>query len=163
LWTETVEQKYIVEDPGDWEALPSGHLVGIRKCETALQSVENPRHHLITGSELRRRGGFERQLSHSAPKEGDDDWEVWSISSRGERTTIPLSGLGHDHLLVGGLGPLEKIGKRSLAVGLGNVVKIITVGKEKFDSLDSGSDDGTFVGMTASRRKKSNVSRKRSS
>jgi hypothetical protein len=97
------------------------------------------------------------------PKEEYDGWEVWSISARGERNTIQLSGMGHDHLLVGGLGPLEKVGKRSLVVGLGNVIKTITVGKEKFDGPDSGSDDGTFVGMTASRRKRTNVSRKRSS
>lgn len=163
LWTETVEHRYSIKNPGDWEALPSGHLVGIRKCETALQSLETSRYYSTSGSELRRRGGLERQPTHSMPKEEYDGWEVWSISARGERTTIQLSGMGHDHLLVGGLGPLEKVGKRSLAVGLGNVIKTITVGKEKFDGPDSGSDDGTFVGMTASRRKRTNVSRKRSS
>lgn len=166
LWTETVEQRYFIENPGDWTALPIGYLVGIRKYEIAIQSIETPSHQSTAGSELRQRGGFKRQQSHISPKDDNDNWEVWSLSPRGEQTTIPLSQynrIGQDHLLVGGLGPIEKVGKRSLAVGLGNVVKVITVGKEKFDSLDSGSDDGIFVGMTASRRKKSNLSRKRSS
>jgi hypothetical protein len=167
LWTETVEDKYTIDSPGDWEALNTGHLVGIRKCETPLQSVEPAMRRLTTGSELRRRGGFERQKSHSFHNQDrDDNWEVWSISARGERTTLPLSqpsGKGHEHLLVSGLGPLQKVGKRSIAVGLGNVIKIITVGNERFDSIDSGSDNENFVGMTSNRRKRSNVRRKRSS
>lgn len=165
LWTETVEQRYSIKNPGDWESLPIGQLVGIRKCDPTFQPIENASRGMNAGSGLRRRGGFERQPSHTSSKlDNDDDWEVWSISARGERTSTLLSqhsGLGNGHLLVGGLGPIEKVGKRSLAVGLGNVVKIITVGNERFDSIDSGSDDGTFVGMKASRRKRSNISRKR--
>lgn len=168
LWTETVEQRFAVQNPGDWEALPIGYLVGIRKCEPILQSVETVSHNTIVRSGLRRRGGSGRQSIHFTPREDNDDdnWEVWSMSARGERSTIPLSqygAMGHDHLLVGGLGPVEKVGKRSLAVGLGNVVKIIMVGNERFDSMDSGSDDGAFVGMKTSRRKRSNAGRKRTS
>jgi hypothetical protein len=167
LWTETMEEVYTVQNPGDWEALPKGHLVGIRKCEAGLQSIETSGRAITSGSGLRQRGAFAHQSSNITPKqESDDDWEVWSLSARGEQTTTLLSPngrLGCDHLLVGGLGPIERVGQRSLAVGLGNVVKIITVGNERFDSIDSGSDDGTFVGMKASRRKRSTTSRKRTS
>ena len=166
LWTETVEQVYTVQNPGDWEALPIGHLVGVRKCKSIIQPIE-PSGHTISGSGLRRRGAFDRQPSNSSIKQNsENDWEVWSLSARGEQTTIPLSqynGIGNDHLLVAGLGPLEKIGKRSIAVGLGNVVKIITIGNERYDRIDSGSDDGAFMGVKPSRRKRSNVSRKRTS
>ncbi|KAG0648260.1 Sterol regulatory element-binding cleavage-activating [Hyphodiscus hymeniophilus] len=164
IWTETVEQVHTVQNPGDWEALAIGHLVGIRKCESAIHSIETS-HHTSNGSVLRRRGPFDRRHPNSSVKqESDDDWEVWSLSARGEQTTTPLSqhrGIGNDHLLVGGLGPIEKVGKRSLAVGLGNVVKVIAVGNERFDSVDSGSDEGAFVGMKSSRRKRSNMSRRR--
>jgi hypothetical protein len=165
LWTDTVEQVYSMQNPGVWEALPKGHLVGIRKCGSSIQAVETATRGSIAESGLRRRGGFERQSSHSSSKrDNNDDWEVWYLSVRGEQTTTPLSqhsSMGNDHLLVSVLGPIEKVGKRSLAVALGNVAKIISVGNERFDSIDSGSDDGTFVGMKASRRKRSNISRRR--
>ena len=165
LWTETAEQRYSVESPGDWDALPVGYLVGVRKC-APIHSAETTGDPATTGFRLRRRG-FEFHVSRSATKNDEDDsWEVWSLSARGERITMPLSEhsrLVHDHLLVAGLGPLEKIGKRSLAVSLGNVIKIITVGNERFDSIGSGSDDGNFMGMTSSRRKRSATSRKRGS
>jgi hypothetical protein len=162
LWTETVEQKHHVDNPGHWEALSSGHLIGVRKYETTLKPIETPGRTNF-GSGLRKRGGFDRKDAYSASQAADDKWEVWSISGRGDVTTAPLSGIQNDHLLVETLGPFEKLGKRTLAVGLGNVIKIITVGKEKFDSMDSASDDAAFVGMTASRRKKSSSGRKRTS
>jgi hypothetical protein len=89
--------------------------------------------------------------------ETEDSWEVWSLSSRGERTVTPLCGINEkDNLLVGSLGPLQKVGNRSIAVGLGNIIKVITVGHEKFDG-ESSNDDQVFVGMaaaTVSRRKR---------
>jgi hypothetical protein len=73
---------------------------------------------------------------------------------------------GHDHLLVGSLGPIVKIGKRSIAVGLGNVVKVIMIGSERFDGQEESDHDTAFVGMKAvgvRRKKLSNAARKRSS
>jgi WD40 repeat protein len=164
LWTETVEQSYSIQHPGDWQALPEGHIIGIRKCFPTPGTVEPGSHHTAVGSGLRRRGSLVRQPPQSFPKQEKDDWEVWSLSGRGERTTLRLyqnTGMGNDHLLFGGLGPLERVGKRNLAVGLGNVVKVITVGHDRFHSVDSGSDNGTFVGITSNRRKRLTVWRKR--
>jgi len=92
--------------------------------------------------------------------ESEDFWEVWSLSSRGEKAVTPLSGYNEKgNLLVGSLGPLQKVGNRSIAVGLGNVIKFITVGHDKFDG-ESSNDDQAFVGMaaaTASRRRRPGV------
>ncbi|OWP05031.1 hypothetical protein B2J93_601 [Marssonina coronariae] len=146
LWRETVEQRYEIENPGEWDALNAGHLLGIRKCQ--LPAARPAAH---TG--LRRRG--------HAPfpgSEDDDVWEVWSISARGERTVTPLCGYAErNNLLVSGLGPMCKMGRRTLVVGLGDVVKVISVGHEMFDGESSDGDDnglGSLAGMTASRRKR---------
>ena len=94
------------------------------------------------------------------PAEIEDSWEVWSLSARGEKAVTPLTGYNErGNLLVGSLGPLQKVGNRSIAVGLGNVIKVITVGHEKFDG-ESSNDDQAFVGMVAaaaSRRRRHGV------
>jgi len=43
-----------------------------------------------------------------------------------------------------------------VAVGLGNIIKVITIGNERFDGKEDSDDDTAFVGMKAStlRRKK---------
>ncbi|PBP15893.1 sterol regulatory element-binding protein cleavage-activating protein [Diplocarpon rosae] len=146
LWCETVEQRFEIENPGDWDALNAGHLIGIRQRQ--LPAARPAAH-----TSLRRRG-------HARPPRSEDDdiWEVWSISARGERTITPLCGYGErDNLLVSGLGPMCKMGRRTLVVGLGNVVKVISVGHEMFDGESSEGDDhglGSLVGMAASRRKR---------
>lgn len=158
LWKETKEFTHVVENPGNWEALPVGYAVGVRK--STPPPVKDLGHHLAPTSGLRRRGRFERRTSADLKRKGDEDlWEVWSLSMRGERASIPLNASNEnslilDHLLVTSLGPIEKVGKRSLAVGLGNVIKVITVGNDRFDEQDNAIDDSAFVGMTASRRKK---------
>lgn len=161
LWKETVEHTYTVEKPGDWEALPIGYIVGVRKCTPRRK---DPQHARPT-SELRRRAGFERRIPSNDMLKRDDNedlWEAWSLSMRGEHSSTPLESFSQDHLLVTDVGPVETVGKRSMAVGLGNVVKIITVGNDRFDELDSAVDDTAFVGMASSRRKRGAYSRRRS-
>lgn len=170
LWRETVENRYIVENPDKWEALPVGYIVGIRKKQTKLQPKDMSNHLQPLGSSgIRRRGVPVKRPSalesRNSEISDEDSWEVWSISARGEEANIPLcDATEQDHLLVGQLGPIEKVGKRSIAVGLGNVVKVITVGNEKFDDQESADDDAAFVGMAKSRRRRYGPgSRKRSS
>lgn len=210
LWTETVEHTYTEPNPGTWEALFVGYIVGVRKCPSP-SSITSPNSHNPSSQSqaisthhapstpttgLRRRGGFALRSaiteswkphfnhghSHGGnhnnhnPADDEDTWEVWSLSMRGERSTIPLNplpppppsnpssptspsshpfnspsntytqdhpynNLTQDHLLIDTLGPLSKLGKRSIVVGLGNVIKVVTVGNERFDE-----DDGNLGG-----------------
>jgi hypothetical protein len=57
---------------------------------------------------------------------------------------------------------MAKVGHRSIAFAIGNVVKVVSVGIDKFDE-ESSNDDGVFVGMAAasSRRKRPNAARVR--
>ncbi|KAK0116365.1 hypothetical protein ONS95_013385 [Cadophora gregata] len=166
LWRETVEQRYEIENPGEWDALNAGYLVGVRKRESSSAKADP---FPIANTGLRRRGGnLPRPLTIRKDTSivEDDVWEVWSISARGERTTTPLCGYAeNDHLLVPGLGPVHKMGSSSIVVGLGNVIKVISVGNDKFDGGENSADNALFVGMaaaTTSRRKKTSLSSKKS-
>ena len=158
LWNDAVETRHIIENPGKWESLQVGYLVGLRKItksngEDKSQETTN----------IRRRGVTIPQ-KRSRPSTIKDQWEVWSISARGERFTLPMCDeASGQQLLVDTPGPIVRVGKRSVAIGMGNVIKIITVGHERFNGQDDSDDDTAFVGMKASqsRRKKFNSTRKR--
>lgn len=163
LWKETVEHIYEVDNPGQWNALQIPYLVGVRKYAAPVSQEPVHQSGLVSG--LRRRGGFGQPVLDINRKVDDSDlWEVWSLSMHGEQSTVALNPnlRGKSQLLIGSLGPVERVGKRRLAVGLGNVVKIITVGNERFDADDSAIDDSAFVGTTPSRRKKVSFARRKS-
>jgi hypothetical protein len=171
LWRETVENTQSIQNPGNWDALQIGYIVGVRKREDSSATKVSAGDHTRSsslGSGLRRRGvdrpTFPHQELHKSEQD-EDVWEVWSLSCRGEKAVTPLCDNDNEEgiLLVGSLGPMARIGNRSIAVGLGNVIKVITVGHERFDDVDSEANDAAFVGIANGRRKKALVdSRKRS-
>ncbi|CAD6498671.1 BgTH12-04332 [Blumeria graminis f. sp. triticale] len=164
VWRETREHQFEIENPGQWEALQSGYLIGIRKREARSQVKEDLPHTLH--ADLRRRGiRFSRKFNDNAPHSPpeQDLWEVWAISARGERYAQPLCGpTEQDYLLIGSLGPMQVMGRYSVAVGLGNMVKVISVGKAKFDCDENLSDDATFAAMAVTRRRRPNLSKRKS-
>jgi len=167
LWRETVENRYVVERPGEWEALQVGYIVGVRKSERD-RPKEVVGHHMQSLTGLRRRGAaLKRSFSNELRQDNEenDSWEAWSLNGRGDRSSIPLCDEreGREYLLVSGLGPMVKVGKRSIAVALGNVIKVVTVGSDKFDDQEEDNHNTSFVGMAASRKKKPSLaSRKKS-
>ncbi|XPS74957.1 hypothetical protein M3J09_007069 [Ascochyta lentis] len=82
------------------------------------------------------------RYTHTAVNDANP-WEAWTLSLIGEYRSRPLLPDNHDdmeddaedNLFVVAPGPIAKLGKRSVAVGFGNTVKIITLGKELFDGL----------------------------
>lgn len=146
LWRETVERTYTIEDPGNWMILQGGFVVGIRKRETPRPSPAPSK----DSTTLRRRG---QRIAGNPNSDPDEIWEVWTISDRGEESTMPLCNYHdgfQDHLLISTLGPMAQIGRRSIAISLGNVIKVVTVGNERFD----GTDKGNEAFQVARRRKK---------
>ena len=86
------------------------------------------------------------------------------LSAKGERTTLSLrtdedGEPSNGHLLVSSCGPMIRIGQRSIAVGMGNVIKVITVGHESFN-IEEASDD--IAKAMSGRRRRPAVARKRS-
>lgn len=157
---EATENRFEIENPGQWEALQAGYLVGIRKRETNLKEIVDNSFQ-VPSSVLRRRDTFVSRISCSE----QESWEIWAISSRGERYSRPLyDPMDQGHLLFGSLGPLKVIGRHTIAVCIGNVVKAISVGKEIFIRSDDSDDDSTLPEMAVTRikrRKKPHLPKKK--
>jgi hypothetical protein len=171
LWRETILNTYTMKDPGEWVALRSGFVVGVRKL-SGPKLLEGVNGHMKMGTnvggELRRRGRLSKWPQNSRKMEGnpaierEDRWEVWTLSSRGECSNMPFCNYDkdRDHLLVGSLGPIARVGKGSIAVGLGDVVKIVQVGNERFGG-DEVVDES--AGKVVGRKRKGVRGRMRSS
>ncbi|KAF2108543.1 sterol-sensing domain of SREBP cleavage-activation-domain-containing protein [Lophiotrema nucula] len=79
-----------------------------------------------------------------------DTWEAWTLSTTGEFRSRPLTSDpspedpdvpdADEQLFVANPGPITRLGKRSVAVGYGNTVKVLTLGKESFDGISGGED-----------------------
>ncbi|KAI9733507.1 MAG: hypothetical protein M1818_007255 [Claussenomyces sp. TS43310] len=158
-WAYAVEHNHRVASPGSWKTLPIGVIVGVNKCEASPQrglDCKADRATLASGG-LRKRGTFlQRSRGVMTPRCNDDRWKAWLLSAKGERMDMSLcedeeSGRTF-HLLTPNCGPLARIGQRSIAVGLGNSVKVITVGHERFDGAVDTSEN-LALAMAGRRRK----------
>jgi hypothetical protein len=162
-WINAIEQIHRFEAPGEWQALPCGVVIGVRKRPSSRQTSIEPTTSstdILTG-ELRRRTPVKRVTKE---REEEDAWEIWMLSPKGERVTMPISddenNPGGRHLYATSCGPMTRVGRRSIAVGLGNVMKVITVGNERFDGAEDSSED--MAAAIASRRRKLLTPRKKS-
>ncbi|KAF1946129.1 hypothetical protein EJ02DRAFT_500265 [Clathrospora elynae] len=158
------EAVHYVEPVGVWESTSALSVVGFRRCiqsctPSSTASGANDGHFsadpVALASALKQRA--QNQSSSNGPSTsrrdqmkvsgGDTDtWEVWTLSSAGEFRSRPLfpddldetaDASYEDNLFVAAPGPITRLGKRSVALGFGNTVKIITLGKECFDGLTS--------------------------
>jgi hypothetical protein len=166
--SNTRELKRRVKDPGKWEPLLNGSIVGVR-----TKSAGTADDHTTVSQTL---GGLRRR-SATTPKQQPASqrarWEVWVISqleNQESYETRPLwaededdGGLAREHLIISSLGPIVRVGGSSVAVGFGDTIKIITVGHERFDNpTDRFGED--LINLTARRRKITNgASRARTS
>jgi hypothetical protein len=163
-WDRAVEQVHRVESPGAWVSLATGIVVGVRKRDVSPPSpdstVNDPS---FSMSGLRRRGNPLRQPPNFEEPGEDDGWEAWMLSAKGESLTTPLCAADgnhsddalHYHLLAARCGPIAQVGHRSAAVGLGNVIKVITIGSERFFDESASGTGPILVG----RRRRSVVPR----
>ncbi|KAI1503550.1 sterol-sensing domain of SREBP cleavage-activation-domain-containing protein [Biscogniauxia marginata] len=157
-WRRAKETRRVIKSPGVWEALPTGMMVGIRrkpgdKCSTNGYNFSQP-HQPANG--LRRRHQGCLPTKQCTPQ---DNWEVWMFSHFGKQDTwetVPLCADIEDdgHLFVTSLGPMVNFGRASVALGLSNVIKVIMVGNERFDSGDDYSQPGDGMPVASSRRRK---------
>jgi len=153
-WTRARELRTHVSDPGKWEALANGCVVGLRKMNDHSKQKKSRYSSPATGLRQRIYQNRSADLQRSQP----DQWEVWLVCQLGRqslRETRPL----HDeddsasHLMINELGPIVKVGLTSIAVGFGNEIKLITVGHERFgDSLDAFGNGSTPITIRRQRR-----------
>lgn len=132
-WESAKETKRHISNPGSWSVLSDGSVVGIRQKSNRT---------LVTQTNGQRRT---EGLRHRSPrKEPGRDllgrWEIWSAPQSGHLRTDETRPLFQDderagHLFVTELGPMIRVGQRSIAFSFGNVVKLVTVGgHERFES-----------------------------
>jgi hypothetical protein len=158
-----IQDVYCVEPAGVWESTNLLSVVGIRRCIISSppsssasddDEDETPPHFTGPTSSLKQRAKLRgTPLSHDTPDA--DSWEAWTLSSTGEFRSRPLlpsddmdsadSAPAEDDLLVAAPGPIMRLGKKSIAVGFGNTVKIVTLGKELFDGTARGAAEGSAL------------------
>jgi hypothetical protein len=155
-WETSKELKRIITSPGTWEALPSGLLVGVRR-KPSEQVGHNGHSHLPLEGLRKRRRSLNQQAIKSGLR-GQEDWEAWMFSHFGKHETwetVPLCPDTEDdgHLFATNVGPMARIGRSSIAVGLSNVVKVIMVGHDRFEAGETVSL-GNGVPAASSRRRR---------
>lgn len=186
-WGETTQIIRRVPNPGKWETLANGRIVGVRQQAPHKLKEQDLPSPIITpvasSSGLRRRSSTmsDRFMgpARNMKKAENDIWEAWTIdhlSSRPNTDTsapvesVPLNppsrdneALSHDgvaisnshqNLMISELGPLVKLGTSSVAVGFGNVIKIISVGHEHFDRPRTRLTRDNLRNLAASTRRK---------
>jgi hypothetical protein len=169
------EAVHLVEPAGVWESTSASSFVGIRRnnppptpssTSSDADDAHFPADPAKLVSALKQRAKkqsvphalFKFNSTHTSthPASADSDtWEAWTLSSSGEFRSRPLcpddvddpAGNFHDELFVASPGPIARLGQRSVAVGFGNTVKIITLGKEVFAgslALENGTPEGGY-------------------
>ncbi|KAK0728088.1 sterol-sensing domain of SREBP cleavage-activation-domain-containing protein, partial [Lasiosphaeria miniovina] len=157
VWDGTREVIRRVANPGTWEALSNGSIVGVRqKPQAQAQQWQSK----VAVGGLRKRGGNRSDTGSGGS--ASEAWEVWVISNletKGDLETRLLDlpdGDKHDqgHLMISDLGPMVRLGTKSVAVGLGNVIKVISVGHEYFDEHRDHLAPSDLRNMSAARRRR---------
>ena len=149
-WSAAIVTKRRVKNPGQFNILRDGSLVGIRRRKTPETEGKD-------GGEAK--DGLRNRFSgRGATRNRPIEWEAWTISPSartGADEEQPLFRKGEqpNHLLISDLGPRARVGMMSAAFAFGNVIKLITVGgPERFDvAMEEGSDKHLNF---ASRRRK---------
>ena len=181
-WTQPNETTKHIPNPGVWDALPTGSILGVRsRCRQPAPSPcpsGLPTQFLLGG--LRRRrydppqdtttvSSTSRSSSSGSSSSGssgsgrqDQGWEAWVLDLRpdakSEFETLRIDGGGGgldgegEGLMIAEVGPMVRLGTGSVAVGFGDVVKVVSVGHEFFDDAGLGAAVGLEV--VGSRRKK---------
>jgi Sterol-sensing domain of SREBP cleavage-activation len=146
--------EYRVADPGQWEATNEQSLVGIRSScikgsgnatndsATPYISISTSRHLSNSIASLRPRTFRARE--DSKPTRAQNEWEVWTLSSTGAFSSMSVAMDATTDLFVAQPGPLAPLGKRSVAVVLGNGIRVVTVGGERIEEVvrDVGVEKG---------------------
>ncbi|UPX10967.1 uncharacterized protein EKO05_0001598 [Ascochyta rabiei] len=165
------EAVYIVEAAGVWDSTNDSGVAGVRRRaqSTSASSVasddddEAVSSSVTLTSAVRQRASRpssshvssakNRRYQHTTINDSDP-WEAWTLSLTGEYRSRPLLADNNDDmeddaeddLFVVAPGPIAKLGKRSVAVGFGNTIKIITLGRELFDGLAT-HNGGVDIGL----------------
>ena len=151
-WLDATKSQKHIKNPGAWEALSGGHVVGIRK---QLRGPLNAKCGVVPGA---REGLRQRRSTDECRSRCETVWEVWMVSDIGKSdvlVTRPLFVEGEEraHLIVSEMGPLAKLGPNAMAVGFGTEIKIIATGQGYFSQDSDDADKNASLSVGSRRRK----------
>jgi len=164
------EHLFPIENPGSWESMNTLGIAGVRKTlggadtphstMSTTSGFDAPQFNLDLVNAVKTRGGADTQhhfgsflsLDHSTSSADREvgEWEVWTMTMNGEFHVEPLHhssandishAISEDDLLAADLGPVVRLGQRSIAIGFGNRVKVVMVGNERFEQDASEFQD----------------------
>lgn len=142
--------------PGTFQVISSRGVLGLRKRPIPEEQTNGNGH----APELRRR----RQARHKVESEQEqDEWEAYAFSTSGEMRTqdIPVAGDHEMSLYVTEPGPIVPLDAQSVAVGLGNAVKVLRVSSRNGGGgRTTGAPALERHGSTTASRKRLGVGRK---
>jgi hypothetical protein len=148
-WEDTREMKKHVTNPGVWDALHNGCVVGVRRKSVGRAGSQSPT-----------QGGMRQRITRSESRtpKPSDEWEAWLVSQLGRQElceTWPISREFEEdgQLMVTQLGPLVKVGTASLAIGFGNIIKLITIGHERYNAKSDMTDNEQALKFGTRRRR----------
>jgi hypothetical protein len=148
---------YDVPTPGVWESTNDDMLIGVRRAKAPTKPTTDRRPRdassVTTTATPTALSPLMRESLRSPPRGGGGPpsaahhqplaWEVWTLSAAtGELTTAPLPGrrddpravaVGKPVLYAADAGPLARLGKRTVAVALGNVLHLVTAGEKRIE------------------------------
>jgi len=170
------ESRHWLENPGAWEATHVQSVIGVRKrysiplspsSSSSAETNHTPSSPGSLGNALKHRkrdGNIAKSLnSLNAARTGNDmelnsepdDWDAWTMSASGEIHTAPLP---RNNLFVASPGPIARLGKGGVAVGLGCDIIIITLsGHERFEE---GTDEYQDLSVATKWRTRKGTGRK---
>lgn len=131
-WEEAIEMKKRIKEPGTWGIVKGKSVIGVRQEPNAPRS---------TGPRVFRRRSAVPRGNTGAPTK----WQAWTVATDGYpeaddvRSLFPDGPGSEELLVVPGLGPRAKIGVRSVAFSLGNVIKVVSAGGPERYSVDDDS------------------------
>jgi hypothetical protein len=131
-----VEKVYRTEMAGAWEATLFNSVAGIREEIHKSSGSRKDKRALRSYGMLGRKRGPQPRNPDLTPDK--DHWEAWTMFSTGEVVTHSIleSADRETSLLVTEAGPACPVGRKSVAVAFGNVVKMILLGNELYDDVD---------------------------
>lgn len=128
-WEEALVGTKRVQDPGSWEVVKGRSIIGIRELMTKRDNkhINNRKRSVAKGGAMKATAKWQAWTTATdrRPELGDAQKLFKDESDAGEPLVVP------------GLGPKAKIGVKSVAFCVGNVIKVISAGGQEY----TGDDD----------------------